>query len=121
MKAVAIQGRRRRTVSLYSVILMFTLAVLPSPSVSAQQAEPAGGRRALQKVAPIYPPLAKRLQLTGTVRVAVKVAANGRVLSAEVVGGHPSLADAALDAVRQWRYETSPHQTSETAVVTFTH
>jgi TonB family protein len=44
--------------------------------------------------------------------VAVVVAPNGTVKEAKVVGGHPVLATAALDAVRKWRFEPASIETS---------
>ncbi len=69
-------------------------------------------RRAKSKVQPAYPDLARKMNLTGTVKVAVVVAANGTVKDAKVVGGHPVLATAALDAVRKWRFEPASIETS---------
>jgi TonB family protein len=69
-------------------------------------------RRAKSKVQPTYPDLARKMNLTGTVKVAVVVAPNGTVKEAKVVGGHPVLATAALDAVRKWRFEPASIETS---------
>jgi TonB family protein len=57
------------------------------------------------------------MNITGTVKVQVVVAANGTVKDAKVVGGHPVLANAALDAVRKWRFE--PTSAESTGVVDF--
>jgi TonB family protein len=69
-------------------------------------------RRAKSKVEPIYPELAKKMNITGVVRVQVVVAPNGTVKEAKVVGGHPLLANAALDAVKKWRFEPAPGESS---------
>ncbi len=69
-------------------------------------------RRAKVKVQPIYPDLARKMNLTGTVKVSVVVAPNGMVKEAKVVGGHPVLAGAALDAVKKWRFEPASVETS---------
>ncbi len=74
-------------------------------------------RRAKTKVAPAYPELARKMNITGTVKVEVVVAANGSVKDARVVGGHPVLANAALDAVKKWRFE--PAGTESTGVIDF--
>ena len=76
-------------------------------------------RRVVKQVAPTYPEIAKNMRIHGTVKVALRVAPNGSIVSAEVIGGHPVLARAALDAVRQWRYETSSQHTSEVVAVQF--
>jgi TonB family protein len=69
-------------------------------------------RRAKSKVPPVYPELARKMNITGTVKVEVVVAPNGTVKEAKVVGGHPVLANAALDAVRKWRFEPAAMESS---------
>ena len=93
------------------------VAVAQTPSVQHLPSET--HRKAVQKIDPTYPEMAKALKLVGTVRLSVKVAPNGRVVSAQVIGGHPVLARAAIDAVLQWRYQAGAQQTSEIAVVNF--
>ena len=69
-------------------------------------------RRAKTKVQPVYPELARKMNITGTVKIEVVVAPNGTVKDARIVGGHPVLATAALDAARKWRFETAPGESS---------
>jgi TonB family protein len=69
-------------------------------------------RRARTKVPAVYPDLARRMSITGTVKVQVVVAPNGSVKEAKVVGGHPVLANAALDAVKKWRFEPAAMESS---------
>jgi TonB family protein len=69
-------------------------------------------RRAKVKVAPVYPDLARKMNITGTVKIQVVVAPNGTVKDAKVLGGHPVLAGAALDAVRKWRFEPAAVESS---------
>jgi TonB family protein len=69
-------------------------------------------RRAKSRVTPVYPDLARKMNLAGTVKVEVVVSANGSVKEAKVVGGHPVLANAALDAVRKWRFEPASAESS---------
>jgi len=69
-------------------------------------------RRAKSKVQPAYPELARKMNITGTVKVQVVVGPNGEVKEAKVVGGHPVLAGAALDAVRKWRFEPAAMESS---------
>ena len=52
-------------------------------------------------------------------KVRVTVAANGSVKDAQLVGGHPVLASAALDAVKKWRFETRPEESTETVEFRF--
>ena len=69
-------------------------------------------RRAKSKVQPVYPELARKMNLSGTVKIQVVVAPNGQVKDAHIVGGHPVLANAALDAAKKWRFEPAPTDSS---------
>jgi TonB family protein len=51
-----------------------------------------------------YPELARSARIEGAVKVMVAVAANGRPTSTKVVGGHPVLAKAAVDAIEKWKW-----------------
>ncbi|HEY2351226.1 MAG TPA: energy transducer TonB [Candidatus Acidoferrum sp.] len=59
----------------------------------------------VNKVQPQYPPLARQTRISGTVRLHAIIGKNGQVEQLEVMSGHPLLVQAALDAVRQWRYQ----------------
>jgi TonB family protein len=69
-------------------------------------------RRAKSRVEPAYPELAHRMHISGTVKVEVTVSPNGTVKEARVVGGHPVLATAALEAAKKWRFEPAPAESS---------
>jgi TonB family protein len=69
-------------------------------------------RKAKTRVAPVYPEVARRMSITGTVRLAVVVAPNGTVKSSKPVGGHPLLVSAAMDAMKKWKFETGPTDSS---------
>lgn len=83
----------------------------------AQDAQTEITRRVKSKVQPVYPDLARKMNLTGTVKVEVVVAPNGTVKDAKVVGGPPVLANPALDAVKKWRFE--PAAGESTGIVNF--
>jgi protein TonB len=61
--------------------------------------------RLLHRVEPMYPPLARVARISGTVELTGVIATDGRIRELRVVSGHPFLAKAALEAVRQWIYE----------------
>jgi TonB family protein len=71
------------------------------------------GRHVKSRVAPQYPELAKRMNVTGVVKVRVTIEPNGNVKEAKVVGGHPLLVDPAVEAARKWKYEPGPNETTE--------
>lgn len=74
-------------------------------------------RKVKNRVAPVYPDIARRMNISGTVKVAVVVAPNGSLKSTKVVGGHPLLVTAAVDALKKWKFE--PAAEESTGVVEF--
>jgi len=58
-----------------------------------------------RKVMPIYPPQALPLRLSGPVVLEGTITEDGKLTAVSVVSGNPTLAQAAIDAVRQWRYK----------------
>jgi periplasmic protein TonB len=59
----------------------------------------------VNKVQPVYPPLARQTRISGTVRLHAIISKSGSIQSLEVISGHPLLVRAAMDAVQQWRYK----------------
>jgi protein TonB len=97
-------------------VLLFAAVVLLAvpPWVSAQRDNAANERRILSQVQPIYPEIARQMQMTGTVRLEVVVAPNGKLKTARVLGGSPLLAQAAVNAVEKWRWEPLTTETKVT-------
>lgn len=63
--------------------------------------------KAINKVQPTYSAIAKAARAQGAVQVAITVSKEGQVISAEAVGGHPLLKEAAVTAAKQWTFETT--------------
>jgi protein TonB len=61
--------------------------------------------RQTYSVDPVYPPLAREARIAGTVIIDAVIDEHGNVVEQRVVNGHPLLIEAALRAVRQWKYE----------------
>jgi TonB family protein len=70
-------------------------------------------RKAISNPAPVYPEVAKRMQLAGVVKIDVVVGPDGKIKESKVIGGHPVLVDAALTALRDWKYEKSNSETKK--------
>jgi TonB family protein len=68
------------------------------------------------RVDPVYPPLAKLAGIEGNVVLDVTVDADGTVSNIKVESGHPLLVKAALEAVQQWKYATSPQLPATTTL-----
>ena len=60
--------------------------------------------KAIRKVHPRYPPLAKRSRVSGTVRLDITIGKLGDVIEIKVMKGHPLLIQSAKDAVSQWKF-----------------
>jgi periplasmic protein TonB len=58
----------------------------------------------LRKVQPTYPPLARTARVQGSVVLAAVIGKDGSIENLHVISGHPLLTQAALDAVKQWKY-----------------
>lgn len=102
-----------KTASLLALFLIIFSLNDALPSTYAQSEQSSGGRKVVSKVVPAYPPLARQMSLTGTVKVEVLVGANGQAKSMQVKGGSPLLAQAAQDALHNWRWEKTDHESSE--------
>ncbi len=85
------------------------LGLGPAPPKPVQSRIKVGGNvtaaKIINRTAPNYPALARQTRISGTVRLHAIIAKDGTVQQLEVLSGHPLLVQAALDAVRQWRYQ----------------
>jgi TonB family protein len=97
------------------IAIIALLAVLVAAQTASAQDDP--GRKVKTRVAPMYPELARKMNVSGVVKVQVTIAANGTVKSAKALGGHPLLIEPAVDAVKRWKYEPGKDET--TTIVQF--
>ena len=59
----------------------------------------------VRKVQPTYPPLARQARIQGTVVLQAQISKTGDIENLQLVSGHPMLAPAAIEAVKQWKYK----------------
>jgi periplasmic protein TonB len=59
----------------------------------------------VRKVNPTYPPLARQARIQGTVVLHAQISKDGAIQGLTLISGHPMLAPAAIDAVKQWKYK----------------
>jgi periplasmic protein TonB len=59
----------------------------------------------IKKVQPNYPPLARQARIQGTVLLQAEISKDGTIENLRLINGHPMLAPAAIEAVKQWRYK----------------
>ena len=103
-----------------AAIIAISLSVLVlSPSVSHTQEQAQAKRKVVNQPIPVYPQLASKLHITGTVKVEATVAPSGAVTSTQVVGGSPVLVSAAVEAVQKWRWAPASQETKELIALDF--
>lgn len=70
-------------------------------------------RKILRKTIPRYPEVAKKMNLSGTVKVLATITPEGKVKTVQPVGGSPVLIQAAEDAIAQWKYAPASGESKE--------
>jgi TonB family protein len=80
-------------------LLLCVILLVGSASATDQE------RKIVRREDPLYPPIAAKMNLHGTVKLKIWVNADGTVRRLEYIGGHPLLAESALKAVREWKYQ----------------
>jgi TonB family protein len=106
--------RKRLLATGLGVALLLSGSAFVPRKLFAQDASSEEGKRKVRsKVVPEYPALAKQMNVTGKVKIETTIAADGHVLSTRVVGGSPLLVNAALDALKKWRFEPASKDTTE--------
>ncbi len=107
----------KRWTAILTLLFATVVVVCPKPSFAQEDSE--GKRKVTNRVTPDYPEMARRMSLKGIVRVDVTVGSNGVVKTVDVKGGHPVLAQAAVNAVKKWKWEPATHETREPVEVKF--
>jgi len=59
----------------------------------------------IRRVNPTYPPLARQARIQGVVILQAQISKDGNIENLQLISGHPMLAPAAIEAVRQWKYK----------------
>ena len=97
----------KRSMALAGLVLLFTAG--PAHGQSA--------RKPISSPEPTFPDLAKKMHLTGVVKVTLTIAPDGRVKNIEFHGGHPVLIEAVQRALKQWKY--APTGSESTVLLEF--
>ena len=95
---------------LVAPLLLLALASMAASQASmtpprARVAQAVMSAQLTNKVAPVYPPLARQARIQGMVTLTVEVNKTGDVEDVQLVSGHPMLAPSAITAVKQWKYK----------------
>jgi TonB family protein len=82
-----------------------TLSKPPAPPSRVRASGEVQAAKIISQPQPIYGPVARQARVTGIVVLHAIIGKDGTVSELEVVSGNPLLVQAALDAVKQWRYK----------------
>lgn len=119
LKGDRFMGRSKATSLFLAVVFGVMTFVAVPPMVVAQDVQDDLTKRVKTRVQPLYPELARRMSVHGTVKLMVTVGANGKVKTTKVMGGHPVLVGASEDAIRRWKFEPATQETSGIVEFTF--
>lgn len=96
-------------------------SIAPPPPEAAKRIRVSTGvqeAKLIRRVQPNYPPIAKQARIQGLVQLEAVIARNGTIQNLRVIDGHPLLAQSAVEAVQQWRYEPTLLNNEPVEVVT---
>ena len=96
-------GQSGTNVSVFNGHAQPVVKVAPSKPLTISSGVAAG--MLILKTPPIYPPIAKAARVSGTVELNATISKNGTIKDLRVVNGPAMLQQAAVDAVRNWRYK----------------
>lgn len=86
------------------------ILLLPLSSLGQDSA---AKRKVSRRVLPDYPALAREMNITGKVKLEAVVEPDGHVKSTRPVGGSPLLIESAEKALKNWKFESGPKETTE--------
>lgn len=95
------------TRSVLALVLSLGAVLFPARSRSQEN------RKLIKKVDPVYPDLARKMNMTGTVKVEITIGTDGSVKDVKTLGGNPVLVQAVEEAVKQWKYASGPEETKK--------
>ena len=116
MKRHLLPHPRRIAAGLTQLAILLTGIIVALP---LRAADDHVERAIKQRVAPVYPELAKRMRVSGVVRIAATVAPDGTVSATKTVSGNHMLSGAAEDAVHKWKFVAEPNESTVEVDVNF--
>jgi TonB family protein len=108
------QTNRRRPTVWVRALLVGLLSLVAVRILPGQE-----GRKLITQELPAYPDLARRIRLSGVVKVEVVIGADGLIKETKVIGGHPLFIDSTMDALKRWRYTPAKSETTTTLEFNF--
>jgi TonB family protein len=110
-RRLEVRTRNKWRKLLFAGVMLATFAgsLLNAQQMSVEE----GKRKAKVKSNPPYPDLARRMNIWGKVKIEVVIAPDGHVKSSRAVGGHPVLVQPCIEALKDWRFDPAPEETTQ--------
>ncbi len=105
-----VKTKMKMAATCFFVAMALILAVVSLPAQDS--------RKVLSNPEPPYPEVARRLRLSGVVKVQVTIAPDGKIKEAKITGGHPIFVNSVEQTLKNWKY--APASTETTTVLEFT-
>lgn len=103
---------RDSSFAIISAIILLTILCLNAHAGDSD-------RTVVRRAPPVYPEIARQMHIAGSVLLTISIAPDGSVSDVKVEQGHPILVDAAVRAVRKWKFALGAGVTRETVNVNF--
>lgn len=103
----------RRMGQLWGLLTLLAGFLLLPSIVKSQDEGSATKRKVIHRVVPEFPTLARQMNISGKVKIEITVEPDGHVKSTRAVGGSPLLVEAGTQALKNWKFEPGPKETTE--------
>ena len=97
----------------FAVTAVLAVLLAGSSAFSQSASTDESKRKVKSRTTPLYPELARRMNVSGKVKIEVVIAADGRVKTTRVVGGHPLLVQTCQDALKEWKFVPASEETTQ--------
>lgn len=108
-------SRAKHARGIAKLLAMAIIAMIMSLSLHAADSE----RPIKSRVAPVYPEIAKRMRISGAVKIAATVAPDGSVTATKAVSGNKMLSGAAEEAVHKWKFVSAAEESTVEVSINF--
>lgn len=108
-----------RPVRCFLILSLFSFCLLPAGLAQTQDTSIETDRKVVRQVTPVYPEMARKMNLSGTVKVVAIISPDGKVKNVQAMGGNPLLIQAAEGAISQWKFAPAVAESKETIELHF--
>ena len=95
------------------ILLLSFICLLVATSLRADP------RKTVKTASPVYPAIAAKMRVEGTVKLEATIESDGNVSDVKVLSGHQLLTQAAAEAVKKWKYESADAKSTQSVNVEF--